>query len=222
MGKKVLITGSTGMVGQGVLLECIDSNDIDTIILLNRNSAGVEHPKVYEILLPDIREVEKVESSLSGIDACFYCMGVSAVGLSEEKYNDLTFNIASNIFKTLYRLNPEMVGIYVSGQGTDSSAKGSIMWARVKGKTENMVFELGGDRAYAYRPGMIIPERGVKSRTNWYSFIYLIMRPFFPLFKMSKNVTTTVHLGQAMINTLLDIPDKKILLNSDINKLANK
>ncbi|NNE25296.1 MAG: epimerase [Saprospiraceae bacterium] len=220
MGKKVILTGSTGMVGHGVLLECLDSEAVSTIILLNRNSVGIKHPKIYEILIDDIRQVEKVESSLTGIDACFYCMGVSAVGLSEEKYHDLTYNIAANIFTSLYKLNPDMVSIYVSGQGTDSSESGSSMWARVKGKTENMVFNLGGEKAYAFRPGMIIPERDVKSKTSWYNTLYVIMRPLFPLFKLSKRVTTTVKLGKAMINILIKQPPKKILTNPDINRLA--
>ncbi len=147
-------------------------------------------------------------------------MGVSALGLSEEQYTRITFDITKAFADTLYQLNPDMVFNYVSGVGTDSAEQGRIMWARVKGKTENYILNRGFRDAYAFRPGMIIPEKGIKSSTSWYQAIYTLTRPLFPLFKRSKNVTTTTRIGHAMINTLDHSIDSKVLEPVDINEMA--
>lgn len=217
---KVIITGSTGMVGKGVLLECLDSKHVEAVLVVNRNSLGMNHPKLSEVLLDDFANVESIESELAGYDACFYCMGVSAIGMSEEKYTHLTYNYARAFADVLHGLSPHMVFIYVSGTGTDSSEKGKVMWARVKGRTENMVLNKGFKDAYAYRPGMIIPERGIKSKTGWYNAIYVVMRPFFPLLKKSKSITTTTRIGDAMIHTVLNPQSDKHPENREINKVA--
>jgi uncharacterized protein YbjT (DUF2867 family) len=218
--KNVIITGSTGMVGKGVLLECLESPKIGKVLVVNRHSLGMEHSKLEEVLLSDFRKVADIKTHLRGYDACFFCMGVTSVGMREEAYAKITYDITRAFADVLYELNPHMVFTYVSGTGTDSSESGRIMWARVKGKTENMIFEKGFKDAYAFRPGVIIPEKGIKSATGWYNAMYAITRPLFPLFKRSRNITTTTRLGQAMINCLFQTVEKKVLENSDINALA--
>ena len=218
--KKVIITGSTGMVGKGILLECLESASIAKVLVINRNSLSIEHPKLKEIVLNDFMHIKRIKNELKGYDACFHSMGISAVGLSEEKYTTITYSITKKLVDILYELNPNMIFNYVSGTGTDSSEKGKIMWARVKGKTENMILQKGFADAYMFRPGGIIPERGITSRTGWYNFIYFLMRPFFSILKRSKHITTTTKIGTAMIQTLHNTFDLKILHNPDINNLA--
>lgn len=217
---KVIITGSTGMVGQGVLLECLDSPEIEEVLVINRSSLNRQHPKLKELLLKDFMQIADLKDQLRGYDACYYCMGVSAVGMSEEDYTRITYATTKAFADVLHELNPNMVFVYVSGSGTDSSEQGRLMWARVKGRTENMLFRKGFRAAYAFRPGVIIPERDIKSKTGWYNTIYAITRPLFPLFKRMNSVTTTTKLGQAMIKTLQAPKGKTILENSDINNLA--
>lgn len=222
MANKVIITGATGMVGKAVLYECIESDYIDEILIINRTTLGLAHQKLKEVLLPDFSNLREIKDQLTGYDACFYCMGISSVGLKEESYTKITYDIAKIFADTLHLLNPMMVFNYVSGTGTDSSEKGRIMWARVKGKTENMILNKGFKNAYAFRPGIILPEKGIKSKTGLYNFFYVILRPFFPLLKKSKNVTTTTKIGLAMIQTLLHGSIKKNLENVEINELAKQ
>ena len=218
---KVIITGSTGMVGKGVLYECLDHPQIKEVLIINRSSLNLKHEKLKEILLKDFTDLSNIKEELSGYDACFFCMGISAVGLSEEKYTHITFQSVKEFADTLYQLNPSMTFNYVSGTGTDSTEKGRVMWARVKGKTENYVLNKGFKDAYMFRPGAILPEKGIKSKTALYQFIYVILRPFFPLMKKSKNVTTTTKIGLAMINSVLIGSKLKHLENKAINILAN-
>lgn len=217
---KVIITGSTGMVGKGVLLECLDSQSIDKVLVVNRTTLGTQHLKLEEILLSDFTQIATMKDKLRSYDACFYCMGVSVIGMSEEKYNNVTYSTTKAFADLLYELNPDLVFNYVSGNGTDSSEKGRTMWARVKGKTENYVLRKGFRDAYAFRPGMIIPEKGIKSSTGWYNAVYIVMRPFFKLLKKSKNITTTSRIGLAMINTMFHSQNLKHLENRDINQLS--
>jgi len=217
---KAIITGSTGMVGKAVLLECLESKHVETVLVINRHSIGMNHSKIKEIIHKDFFNLEPIKEYLKGYDACFYCLGVSAAGMSEKKYSEITYTITEGFVKALHELNPDMVFNYVSGTGTDSTEKGRIMWARVKGKTENMVFKKGFKDAYAFRPGFILPEKGVKSRTRLYNFFYIITRPFFPLLRKSKNVTLSSNVGKAMINSVLYPQKLKVLENKDINKLA--
>lgn len=216
---KVIITGSTGMVGKGILLECLEHSNITQVLIINRNSLAIEHPKLKEVLLKDFMQMNTLKGDLKGYDACFHCMGISAVGLSEEKYAEITYDMTMALVDVLYELNPKMTFNYVSGTGTDSSEKGRTMWARVKGKTENMILKKGFADAYMFRPGVIVPEKGIKSRTGWYNAAYVVMRPFFGMMKKSKNITTTTRIGQAMIKTLTHPIDLKILHNPDINQL---
>jgi len=222
MNKHVLITGASGMVGRSVLLECIDDKRIDRITLVLRNEINLQHPKINQIILNDFTRFDEVKLKFGRPDACFHCMGVSSVGLNENEFSKLTFDISKSLADVMFDLNPEMVICYVSGTGTDSSEKGKTMWARVKGKTENYLLKKGFSKAYMFRPGAIIPEKGIKSRTGWYNALYVILRPFFPILKQSNNITTSTLLGKAMINTLLNIDIKIYLENEDINELGKK
>lgn len=219
----VLITGSTGMVGKGVLLECIQDDRIDKVILVNRSTIKVENEKIEEVFLQDFLQFKSIADQLSKIDACFHCMGVSSVGMDEETYRKLTFGITKEIVDVCYDNNPEMTFNYVSGQGTDSSESGRIMWTRVKGKTENYILEKGFSQSFMFRPGIIIPEKGIRSSTKLYDRLYQIMRPIFPLLKRLKSVVTTSLVGQAMLETHFNKNLEDVYLtNKDMNQLMNK
>ncbi len=217
---KLIITGSTGMVGKGVLLECIDDPTVEQVLLINRNPIDVSHQKVKEIIHKDFRDFTAIKEQLAGYDACFHCMGVSSAGMSEEKFTEITYTMSKSLASTLNSLNKNMVFNYVSGVGTDSTEKISTMWARVKGKTENMILNMGFKDAYMFRPGAILPERGVKSKTRLYNTLYLITRPLFPLMKRMKSVTTTTRIGKAMINLYNKPQALKHLEGADINDVA--
>jgi len=220
MRKSVIITGATGMVGKSVLLECIEDSRIEQILLINRSPINIHHTKIKEIILDDFIQIDKHVEDLIGYDACYFCMGVSVVGLTEEKYKQVTYNITSAFVNVLKIINPSMLFIYVSGAGTDSTEKGKVMWARVKGKTENLVLSSNFRDAYAFRPGIILPEKGIESKTNWYNWAYIVTRPLFPVFRLSKNITTTTNLGKAMIQLLFKPYGKKHVSNADINKIV--
>lgn len=217
---KVIITGSTGMIGKGVLLSCLNSEEIQEILLINRSTIEIDSPKIKELLLQDFTRISDYSEQLKGYDACFHCMGVSVVGLSEEKYHQLTFEVSKELADTLYNSNPDLVFCYVSGTGTDSSEKGSSMWARIKGKIENYILSLGFKKAYMFRPGFVLPEDGIKSKTKLYNTIYVLLTPFYSWIKNSKNVTTTRKIGKAMIHALTNQFPVHLLENRDINKLA--
>jgi len=217
---RAIITGATGMVGKGVLLECLVSPDVESVLVINRSTTGIKHDKMKEIILENLYDLTSIQKELEGYSACFFCLGVSALGLNEEQYTKITYTLTFNFAKILLSLNPDMVFNYVSGEGTDSSEQGRSMWARVKGKTENAILNMGFRDAYAFRPGLIIPEKGVKSRTRLYNGIYMVMRPFFPWLKKQNFATTTVKVGKAMINIALNGYDKKHLENKHINLLA--
>jgi nucleoside-diphosphate-sugar epimerase len=217
----VIITGSTGMVGKSVLLECIEHPSIDKILLINRSALKFDHPRVDEVLLADFTQMHTIKDQLKNYDACFHCMGISSVGKSEEEFTEITFDLTQKLADILYELNENMVFNYVSGTHTDSTEKGKTMWARVKGKTENYILNKGFKDAYMFRPGAIVPEKGIRSSTGWYNVVYVLLRPFFPLMKKNKNITTTTKFGLAMINSLISPIDLKHLENIDINQLAN-
>lgn len=218
MNIKVIITGATGMVGKGVLLECLDHPAISEVLLVNRAPVGIQHDKLKEVIHKDFFDLSAVKEQLQGYDACFFCLGVSAVGMSEEQYHHITYDLTIHFAETV--INPNMTFCYVSGTGTDSSEQGRSMWARVKGKTENALLKMSFKAAYMFRPGLILPMKGIRSRTSWYNAAYAILRPFFPLMKRSASVTDTVRVGKAMINVALNGSDKTHLENKDINELA--
>lgn len=217
---KVIITGATGMVGKSVLLECLDHKKVEKILVINRKPLKMKHPKVVELVVYDFNNITQYQDSLRDYDACFFCMGISSIGLNESTYTGVTYGITKAFADTLFKLNKKMVFNYVSGTNTDSSEKGNSMWARVKGKTENYILNKGFKDAYMFRPGAIVPEKGIKSNTVWYNVLYVLARPFFPLMKKNKNITTTSKLGVAMINTVLKPTYLKHLENVDINRYA--
>ncbi|KJD35360.1 epimerase [Tamlana sedimentorum] len=217
----VIITGSTGMVGQGVLLECMDDASVENILLINRNPINISHPKIKEIIHKDFTNFGNIQKEIKSYDACFHCMGVSSAGINEDTYYKLTYTITEALVNASYNANSNMLFTYVSGAGTDSTEQGNTMWARVKGKTENLILNKGFKDAYAFRPGAILPERGVKSKTKWYNFFYIITKPIFPLLKRMKSVTTTIKIGRAMINLYTKPIILKHLEGADINKIAN-
>lgn len=218
----VLITGASGMIGKGVLLECIANPAIQSIILVGRTPNAVQHAKINEVILPDFIQFEKHASDFKSVDAVFHCMGVSAAGLSEEVYNKLTFTVTKSLADTIFAINPNAVFNYVSGQGTDSTEKGSIMWARIKGKTENYLLNKGFQKVFLFRPGLIVPEKGIQSRTKLYRIIYVLLTPFLPLLKKLKTTTTTTTIAFAMIQTLFTKNKSGVLGGPQINQLASE
>lgn len=222
--KKVIITGATGMVGKGVLLESLDHEAISEVLVIVRQATGIMHPKLKELIHSDFNNFESVRSRLSGYDGCFYCLGISAVGLNEEQYKKITYDFTLALAHTLVAINPEMTFTYVSGESTDSTEKGRMMWARVKGKTENDLLRLGFKQAFMFRPGMIIPLRGIKSRTKAYQFMYDYFMWLVKIIKAISpdSVVNTTLIGLAMINVMLHGYEKTILRPKDIIELAAK
>jgi len=217
---RVIIIGSTGMVGKGALLECIDSPDVESILLINRNPIDVQHSKVKEIILKDLFNLPSLRENLKGYNACFFSLGVTSVGANEADYTRIMYELPMLMAKELKDLNPDMTFCFVSGAGTDSTEKGTTMWARVKGRAENDLIKLGFKKAYMFRPGLIISRRGIKSRTRLYNIIYVFFKPFTFLLKRIPSVTDTVIMGRAMINAAVIGYPKTILESVDINQLG--
>ncbi|RQO36372.1 epimerase [Herminiimonas sp. KBW02] len=217
---KVLVFGATGMVGQGVLRECLLDPEVTQALCLGRNPTGQQHPKLREIVHTDLYDYSNIEAELTGVDACFYCLGVSSVGMNEADYAHISYDMTLAAAATLARLNPNMVFTYVSGAGTDSTEKGAVMWARVKGKTENALLRLPL-RAYMFRPGIIQPLHGVRSKTRLYQFFYTLAAPLFPVFRaiFPQQITTTEQVGKAMLIVARRGSDKKLLESKDIATL---
>jgi uncharacterized protein YbjT (DUF2867 family) len=218
----VILFGATGMVGQGVLRECLLSSEVDKILTIGRTATGQQSAKLHEIVLGDLSALPAGEADLASYDACFFCLGVSSAGMGEADYTRITHDLTLNVAQTLVKLNPHMTFIYVSGTGTDSSEKGGSMWARVKGRTENDLLGLGFRQAYMFRPGYIQPLDGVKSKTPLYSLVYAVLAPVYPILKaIAPNyVTTTGQVGRAMINLAKQGSQKTHFENRDINAVG--
>jgi len=219
----VLLFGGTGMVGQGVLRECLLDPDIQLVKAVGRIATGVQHSKFREVVHKDLWNYSSIEMKLSGFDSCFFCLGVSSAGMTEADYERVTYGITMAAAETLSRLNPQMTFIYVSGAGTDSSERGRVMWARVKGKTENALLRLPFKASYMFRPGLIEPLHGAKSKTASYRFIYAlskpllrVLRPVFPSY-----ILTTEQIGRAMIEVVRHSPPKRILESKDIRVILH-
>lgn len=197
----IMIFGATGMVGQGVLRECLLASDVERVLIVGRTASGVTHAKLRELRVPDLMDYSAVEADLSGFDACFFCLGVSSAGMSEAQYARITHDLTLAAAEVLARLNPQMTFVYVSGVGTDSSERGSIMWARVKGRTENALRRLPFKASYMFRPGVIQPMHGARSKTRVYAVTYLLAGWLLPLLRaMSpRRVLTTESVGRAML-----------------------
>lgn len=219
---KVIITGATGMVGKGVLLECLDHPDIQQVLSISRRSLNINHPKLKELLHTDFLEFTSVTDQLQGYDACYACMGVTSAGMNEVDYTKLTYTFTMSLAKTLYAINPNMTFTYVSGAGTDSSEKGKTMWARVKGKTENDLLNLGFKQAYMFRPGAIIPLRGITPSGKLYKRLIKVLKGLLRLYKTlaPNSVVNTTQIGLAMINVTKQGYNKKVLDPRDILALT--
>ena len=221
MALSVIITGTSGMVGKGVLLECLDHPEIEKVLVINRRSIHHNHPKLHELIVKDFTKIAEFKEELSGYSACYFCGGVSVVGLSEQEYTQITYDVTLSVANVVLEQNPESIFTYVSGAGTDSTEKGRSMWARVKGKTENDLLALGFKKAYMFRPGYIQPLRGIKSKTGWYQTLYNIFRPLYAILKhFPSTATNTSNVGLAMINVTKQLPELKHLENKDINYYA--
>jgi uncharacterized protein YbjT (DUF2867 family) len=216
---KVILFGATGMVGQGVLRECLLDPDVESVLAVGRSATGQANAKLREIVHADFLDFSAIESQLAGFDACFFCLGVSSLGMDEERYRHLTYDITMAAATTLARLNPGMVFTYVTGRGTDSTEKGPLMWARVKGKTENDLLKLPFKAAYMFRPAGIQPLHGVKSKTGWVQAIYVVSAPLLSLLTRvaPAYMTTSEQVGRAMIRVARDSYPKPILESEDIN-----
>jgi uncharacterized protein YbjT (DUF2867 family) len=219
---KAIITGSTGMVGKGVLLECLENPEVEAVLLINRRPVGIQHKKIKEIIHQDFINLDSIRNELSGYNACFFCLGVTSVGKTEEDYRHITYDLTTNFASTVCGLNPGMTFCYVSGAGTDSSEKGRLMWARVKGRTENDILKLPFKNAVMFRPGFIQPVRGEKAVSAVVNILYSLFKPLYPLLKkiFPKYITSTENVGKAMINSVLHGSGKTHPGNDDINKLA--
>ena len=219
---KVMILGATGMVGQGVLRECLLDPGVKSVLVIGRNATGRQHEKLREIVHPDLSNLSAMDGRLSGYDACFFCLGVSAVGMREEAYRRLTYDLTISAAGTLAKLNPTMTFIYVSGAGTDSTERGRMMWARVKGKTENTLLQMPFKAVYMFRPGYIQPLHGVRTKTKWYGAFYAMMAPLYPVWKLlfPKYVTTSECIGRAMLNVARRGAPKSVLENQDIESIG--
>ncbi len=181
---KVVLFGATGMVGQGVLRECLLDPDVEGVLAVVRNASMPPHVKLREIVHQDVSDLSPIEDRLSGYDACFFCLGVSSVGTKEEAYRRVTYDLTVSVAKTLAKLNPTMTFIYVSGAGTDSTERGRSMWARAKGRTENALSQMLFKAVFLFRPAYIQPLHGIRTKTRWYGAAYAVMRPLYPLWKI--------------------------------------
>jgi uncharacterized protein YbjT (DUF2867 family) len=217
----VVIFGASGMVGQGVLRECLLDPGVRRVVTVGRTPAGQQHAKLQEIIHADLLDLSPIESSLTGLDACFYCLGVTSAGMTEEAYTRVTYDMTVAVATTLSRLNPRMTFVFVSGAGTDSTEKGRVMWARVKGKAENALLRFPFKAAYMFRPGVIQPLHGIRSKTRSYRLFYLIARPVLPLLKrlFPRAITTTEQIGRGMLAVVRHGAPSVILEQADINRL---
>jgi uncharacterized protein YbjT (DUF2867 family) len=220
----VLLFGASGMVGQGVLRECLLDADVQLVQTVGRSASGARDPKLREIVHQDLLHYETIEAQLSNFDACFFCLGVSSSGMKEADYERVTYGITLAAAETLSRLNSRMTFIYVSGAGTDSSERGRTMWARVKGKTENALLRLPFAAAYMFRPGIIQPLYGVRSKTTAYQVFYALAKPLLPLLRLAfpNQVLTTQQIGRAMLNVTRSGYPRKVLESKDIRAAAGE
>jgi uncharacterized protein YbjT (DUF2867 family) len=219
MSLKVIITGATGMVGEGVLIECLSHPDVETILLVNRKPAGYTHPKIKEVIHQNFFDLKPIEKDLAGYNACYFCLGVSSVGMKEPEYRRLTYDLTLNFAGTVSKLNPGMTFCYISGAGTSSEEKG-VMWSRVKGRTENDLKKLPFKNVYLFRPGFMQPTPRAKNTLKLYNYLSWLT----PVFKiiLPNSMGTLKDVGQAMINVSLKQPATRVLEVKDIREMAKR
>jgi uncharacterized protein YbjT (DUF2867 family) len=219
---KVIIFGATGMVGAGVLRECLLDPGVESVLAVGRSATGREHPKLHEIVHRDLARLSAIEGELGGYDACFYCLGVSSVGVTEAEYRRVTYDMPMAAAETLIKLNPQMTFVYVTGAGTDSSERGRVMWARVKGQTENALLRMPFKGVYMFRPGAIQPLHGIKSKTRLYRVFYVVLGPLLTAGRhwFPQYVTSTEEIGRAMLKVARQGGSKRVLESADIHAIA--
>jgi hypothetical protein len=217
---KAILTGATGMVGEGVLHECLQHDDVEEILVVGRKTCGITHPKLKEIIHPDFYYLASIENQLAGYNACFFCLGVSSVGMKEAEFYKLTYLLTMNFATTLVNHNPGMTFCYISGAGTDSTEKKRTMWARVKGKTENDLVKLPYKKVYNFRPGIIKPTKGLKNTLAFYKYLGWLI-PVIRLFAHG-SVVRLKEIGLAMINAATKGYEKQVLEVKDIVALAKR
>jgi uncharacterized protein YbjT (DUF2867 family) len=218
----VLVFGATGMVGYCVLRECLLANDVQQVTTSGRTATGIQDAKLREIVHKDLSDYSSIESQLTGLDACFFCLGVTSAGMSETDYERVTYGITMAAAETLVRLNPQMTFVFVSGAGTDSSEKGKVMWARIKGKAENALLRLPFKGVYIFRPGIIEPVKGARSKTASYRFFYAIFKPVLPFLRraLPNYILTTEQIGLAMLTLARSGSSKHVFESGDIYELV--
>jgi len=218
----VVLFGATGMLGQGVLRECLLASDVNRVLTIGRSATGVQNAKLQDLVHADLWNYSAIEEQLRGFDACFFCLGVTSTGMSEADYTRVTYGITVAAAEMLCRLNPDMTFVFVSGAGADSTERGRIMWARVKGKTENAIFHLAFKASFAFRPGAVQPMHGERSRTAAYRVLYSLTKPLLPLLKRMwpNQILTTEQFGRAMLIVVRQGAPKRVLESADINALA--
>ena len=216
----VLLFGATGMIGQGVLRSCLLDERVTRVVSVSRRPTGKSSPKLREVVQNDVTDLSALRPELETIDACLFTLGISSLGQTEEEYTRATYDLTMRVAEQLVKANSSMTFVYVSGRSTDSTEKGSAMWARVKGRTENALLRLGFARAYMIRPGAIIPQHGIRSATGWYNALYAVAKPLFPLVKRLSPtaVTNSDQISNAMISVARDGYPKPILEMEDIIK----
>lgn len=215
---KVIVTGATGMVGEGVLHECLLHDDVEQVLVINRKPYGESHPKLKEIIHTDFFDFSAIENQLTGYNACFFCLGVSSIGMKEPEYKKLTYDLTMHVAETLSRKNHNMVFCFVSGASTDSSEKGKLMWARIKGKTENDLMKLPFKKTYNFRPGIIEPTKGLKNTLSFYKYTGWLI----PVVRLFMPVVTLKQIGISMIHCVTKGFEKQILEVKDIIELSKK
>jgi uncharacterized protein YbjT (DUF2867 family) len=217
---RVLIFGATGMVGQGVLRECLLDAGVERVTSIGRSASGAGNPKLRDLVHRNLWNYSSIEQELTGFDACFFCLGVTSAGMKEADYERITYGIAVAAAETLARLNPQMTFVFVSGAGSDSTEKGRIMWARIKGKAENAILRLPF-KGYVFRPRFIQPLHGIRSRTTLYRVAYSMTTPLLPILRWAfpGQMLTTEQIGRAMLKVARTGAPKRVLESRDINTL---
>jgi uncharacterized protein YbjT (DUF2867 family) len=218
----VLLFGATGMIGQAVLREFLLDPGVARVVTVGRRSTGQSNSKLTELIRPDLTTLAPIENQLTGFDACFFCLGVSALGMTEEQYTRVNYDLTIGVARTLLRTSSNVTFIYVSGSGTDSSERGRVMWARVKGRTENTLLSLPFKAAYMFRPGLVIPLHGIRSSTRWYNVAYAITKPIYPILRRigPTVITTTDELSRAMLAVARNGYPAHVLEMADIIRIG--
>lgn len=218
----IILFGATGMIGQGVLRECLLAPDVGRVLAIGRATTGQSHEKLREIAHDDLFDLSPIEGELAGYDACFFCLGISSAGMSEADYHRITYDLTMAVAGSLLKQTPAITLVFVSGAGTDGTEQGRSMWARVKGKAENALLKLPFKAAYMFRPAFIQPLHGIKSKTKLYRAFYVVTSPLYPLWNalLPNYITTTEEIGRAMLEVARRGAPKTILENEDIRALA--